>query len=91
MFHFESCDLRYNRTITSGAFTELIPFTNMRIPHFRMHSVEVINMHEAKTHLPPLIEKALDGNEAMLVRAATPVAGLVPYRPVRNRSARQGV
>lgn len=37
-------------------------------------------MHEAKTHLSRLVERAEGGEEIILSRAGKPVAKLVPYR-----------
>jgi prevent-host-death family protein len=40
---------------------------------------ELVNMHEAKTHLSRLVERVLAGEEIVIGRAGTPVAKLVPY------------
>lgn len=37
-----------------------------------------INIHEAKTHLSQLIEKAAAGEEIIIAKAGKPVAKLVP-------------
>ncbi|MBX3144065.1 MAG: type II toxin-antitoxin system Phd/YefM family antitoxin [Trueperaceae bacterium] len=37
-----------------------------------------INMHEAKTQLSKLVERALDGEEVVIARAGKPVVKLVP-------------
>jgi prevent-host-death family protein len=42
--------------------------------------MKVVNIHEAKTHLSRLIERAESGEEIVLGRAGKPVALLVPYR-----------
>lgn len=47
---------------------------------------EVINVHEAKTHLSRLLEKAHAGEEIVLGKAGKPYARLVPLKPVRKRS-----
>jgi prevent-host-death family protein len=47
---------------------------------------ETINVHEAKTHLSRLLERAEAGEEIVIARAGRPVARLVPYandRPKR--------
>ncbi len=40
-----------------------------------------VNMHEAKTNLSRLVERALAGEEIVLARAGTPVVRLVPWTP----------
>jgi prevent-host-death family protein len=45
-----------------------------------------VNMHEAKTQLSRLVERATQGEEVVIGRAGTPVARLVPYH--RDRSPR---
>jgi len=36
------------------------------------------NVHEAKTHLSKLLERAAEGEEVVIARAGVPVARLVP-------------
>lgn len=36
-------------------------------------------MHEAKTHLSKLVERAAQGEEVVIAKAGRPVARLVPY------------
>lgn len=38
----------------------------------------MVNMHEAKTHLSRLVERASKGEEIVIARAGRPVARLVP-------------
>ncbi len=38
----------------------------------------IVNMHEAKTHLSRLVERASQGEEIVIARAGRPVARLVP-------------
>lgn len=47
--------------------------------------MSVTNIHEAKTHLSRLVERAVGGEDVIIARAGKPVARLVPYR----ESARQ--
>lgn len=44
-----------------------------------------VNVHEAKTHLSALLERAERGEEVVIARAGKPVARLVPIKrqPVR--------
>ena len=39
-----------------------------------------VNIHEAKTHLSRLVEKAEGGREVTIARAGKPVARLVPFK-----------
>lgn len=53
----------------------------------------VVNMHEAKTHLSRLVDRARAGEEIVIGRAGRPVARLVPYAergPVRAPGALAG-
>lgn len=40
-----------------------------------------MNIHEAKTHLSRLIERAAAGEEIVISKAGKPMAKLVPYAP----------
>lgn len=40
-----------------------------------------VNMHEAKTHLSRLVDRAAAGEEIVIARAGKPVARLVAYAP----------
>jgi prevent-host-death family protein len=47
---------------------------------------EIINIHDAKTHLSRLLERAHGGEEIILAKAGKPYAKLVPIEPrVRSR------
>jgi prevent-host-death family protein len=52
------------------------------------------NIHEAKTHLSRLVERAEAGEEIVIARAGKPVAKLVPFRassvPVRKPGSLKG-
>jgi prevent-host-death family protein len=39
-----------------------------------------VNVHEAKTHLSRLLDRAAKGEEIVIAKAGRPVAKLVPYR-----------
>lgn len=43
----------------------------------------VVNVHEAKTHLSRLLDRAAAGEEIVIGRAGKPVARLVPLAPRR--------
>lgn len=42
--------------------------------------METTNIHEAKTHLSRLVERAANGEEIIIAKAGKPMAKLVPYR-----------
>jgi prevent-host-death family protein len=46
---------------------------------------DTINVHDAKTHLSRLLERAESGEEIVIARAGKPVARLVPYGPERPK------
>jgi prevent-host-death family protein len=46
---------------------------------------EMHNMHEAKTHLSRLAERAAQGEEIVIARAGRPLAKLVPFEEPRKR------
>lgn len=41
-----------------------------------------VNMHEAKTHLSRLVERAANGEEVIIAKAGKPLVKLVPVEPV---------
>jgi prevent-host-death family protein len=41
--------------------------------------VEIVNMHDAKTHFSRLVERVERGDEVVIGRAGKPVAKLVPF------------
>lgn len=44
--------------------------------------MKIVNIHEAKTHLSRLLQRAADGEEIIIAKAGQPLAKLVPYTPV---------
>ena len=48
--------------------------------------MEVINIHEAKTHLSRLTERAARGEEIIIAKSGKPYARLVPYRHPGERT-----
>ena len=40
---------------------------------------QIVNVHDAKTHLSRLLERAEAGEEIVIARAGRPIARLVPY------------
>ena len=49
---------------------------------------EIVNVHEAKTHLSRLLERAHAGEEIILAKAGKPYARLMPLAPKRRRPGR---
>jgi prevent-host-death family protein len=47
--------------------------------------VATVNIHEAKTHLSRLLERAQAGEHIVIAKAGVPVAELTPIRPGRLR------
>jgi len=47
----------------------------------------VANMHEAKTQLSRLVERALAGEEVLIARAGTPLVRIQPIAPGQARRA----
>jgi len=47
--------------------------------------MKYVNMHEAKTGLSKLVERAQAGEEVIIARAGKPAAKLVPLTRVRGR------
>lgn len=50
-----------------------------------MAHADVVNVHEAKTHLSRLLERVERGDEIVIARAGSPVARLVPVEPMTRR------
>lgn len=52
--------------------------------------MQIVNIHEAKTHLSRLLEAIERGEEIVIARAGHPVAALTAYRPARRKIAAPG-
>lgn len=50
--------------------------------------MEVINVHQAKTHLSRILEQVLAGEEIVIARNGEPVAKLVPLSKAPRRPGR---
>jgi prevent-host-death family protein len=50
--------------------------------------MEIANIHEARSQLSRLVERAMNGEEVIIARAGTPMVRLVPIR--RDDSPRRG-
>ncbi len=50
-----------------------------------------VGMHEAKTKLSQLVERAQAGEEITITRNGTPVARLVPVAPTRTFASLRGI
>lgn len=51
----------------------------------------LVNVHEAKTHLSKLLDRARDGEEFVLAKAGKPFARLVPLEAKPNAPRRPGL
>jgi prevent-host-death family protein len=47
--------------------------------------LETFNIHEAKTHLSRLVDRAASGEEIIIARSGRPIARLVPIVPPGKR------
>jgi prevent-host-death family protein len=47
--------------------------------------MEVVNVHEAKTHFSKLLARVHAGEEIIIAKAGHPYAKLVPLKPVKAR------
>ena len=47
--------------------------------------MEIVNVHNAKTHLSALLEKVAEGNEIIIAKAGKPAALLVPYHAPKTK------
>jgi prevent-host-death family protein len=52
-----------------------------------MHVMPEIGMHQAKTHLSQLVERALAGEEIVVTRRGKPAVRLTPVAPPSSREA----
>jgi prevent-host-death family protein len=52
--------------------------------------VTITNIHKAKTHLSPLVERAAAGEEIIIAKAGKPLAKLIRYEPKANASRAAG-
>lgn len=50
--------------------------------------MELINVHEAKTHLSRLLDRVAHGEEIVLAKSGKPVAKLVPFPAEARRPGR---
>jgi len=48
-------------------------------------TLEIVNVHAAKTNLSRLLERAEAGEEIVIGRAGKPIAKLVPYKAERPK------
>ena len=49
-----------------------------------------VNIHEAKTHLSALVEKAADGAPFIIAKSGKPMVKVIPYRPHGATNQRVG-
>ena len=48
-----------------------------------------VNIHEAKTHLSRLVERAANGETVILAKAGKPIAKIVPLEPKEASTSRR--
>lgn len=48
------------------------------------------NIHQAKTHLSKLIEKALNGEEVIIAKAGKPLVKMIPFEATHPKPKRVG-
>jgi prevent-host-death family protein len=48
--------------------------------------IQIVNIHEAKTHFSKLLDRVMNGEEIIIAKAGTPVARLLPIteKPVKR-------
>ncbi len=52
--------------------------------------METHNIHQAKTHLSKLVDRAADGEKIVIAKSGKPMAMLVPYqKPIVDRKGGQ--
>lgn len=52
--------------------------------------MQLVNIHEAKTHLSRLLEAVQAGEDVVIAKAGAPIVRLVPYAPPRPHIAPPG-
>lgn len=53
--------------------------------------MHTINIHEAKTHLSRLVEKAAEGEAFVIAKAGKPMVKVIPLKPLKqNKQKRLG-
>jgi prevent-host-death family protein len=56
-----------------------------RLTQKREITMDIVNVHEAKTHFSKLLARVHTGEEIIIGRAGKPYAKLVPLSPVKER------
>jgi len=52
--------------------------------------MRTVNIHEAKTHLSRLVDRAAQGEEFIIAKAGKPLVKVVPLDPAAKQGARLG-
>ena len=47
--------------------------------------MDVVNIHEAKTHLSKLIKKVINGGEVIITKGNKPLVKLIQYHSTKNQ------
>ena len=54
-------------------------------------SMEMVNMHKAKTNLSKLVEKALQGEEVVIAKSGKPLVQIVPLKQEEKKNRKGGL
>jgi prevent-host-death family protein len=49
-----------------------------------MSNAQVVNVHQAKTHLSRLLERVAEGEEIIIAKSGKPIAKLIPIRAAKR-------
>ena len=52
--------------------------------------MQQVNIHEAKTHLSTLIDKAAKGEPFVIAKAGKPMVTVIPYNDLKKKQQRVG-
>lgn len=55
-----------------------------------MFILQQVNIHEAKTHLSKLVEKAANGESFIIAKSGKPMVKVIPFTSTQNHQQRVG-
>ncbi len=53
--------------------------------------MQLVNIHEAKTHLSKLLEQVQAGEDVVIAKSGAPIVRLIPYAPPKRHIAPPGL
>jgi prevent-host-death family protein len=53
--------------------------------------MQLVNIHEAKTHLSKLLEQVQAGEDVVIAKSGAPIVRLIPFAPPKRRIASPGM